>query len=233
MTTKVFSVVKLLIMLAIIIGLPAFIYFEYPEFIDQFRTMESVNDFLEQYKTAGVFVFIGLQIVQIIISVIPGQFIQFAGGYAYGFWLGYLFAIIGVALGTGITFYFARILGRDAIHTLFGKERIGKFINQLNSKRSFAIIFVLYLIPGFPKDLITYAAGVSQLKFKALLFLSLVGRTPALMGTIMMGSMLHKESYFGLIILGISALVTCLVCFFNRHKLTAYADRIYQKLLNL
>ncbi|MDD2476645.1 MAG: VTT domain-containing protein [Dysgonamonadaceae bacterium] len=233
MTTKVLSVIKLLIMLAIIIGLPAFVYFEYPEFIDQFRTMESVNDFLEQYKTAGVFVFIGLQIVQIIISVIPGQFIQFAGGYAYGFWLGYLFAIIGVALGTGITFYFARILGRDAIHTLFGKEKIGKFINQLNSKRSFAIIFVLYLIPGFPKDLITYAAGVSQLKFKALLFLSLVGRTPALMGTIMMGSMLHKESYFGLIVLGIGALVTCIVCFFNRHKLTAYADRIYQNLLNL
>ena len=87
-----------------------------------------------------------------------------------------------------ITFYLARLLGKDAMHLIFGEERIGKFIHHLNSKRAFAIILVLFLIPGFPKDLITYAAGVSEVKMKPFLLLSLVGRTPAMMGTVMMGS---------------------------------------------
>lgn len=220
-------------MLAIVIGIPIYIYLEYPEFIDQFRTMEGVNSFLARYKTIGVFVLIGLQVIQILLSVIPGQFIQFAAGYAYGFWFGYILAMIGIAIGTLITFYMARLLGKDAMHVIFGEARITKFVNQLNSKKAFAIILVLFLIPGLPKDLVTYAAGVSEFRFKPFLILSLAGRTPALMGTIMMGSMLHKGSYFGLIVLGIGAIVAFFICFIKRQQLTAYADYIYNKLMKI
>lgn len=220
-------------MLAIVIGIPIYIYLECPEFIDQFRTMEGVNSFLARYKTIGVFVLIGLQVIQILLSVIPGQFIQFAAGYAYGFWFGYILAMIGIAIGTLITFYMARLLGKDAMHVIFGEARITKFVNQLNSKKAFAIILVLFLIPGLPKDLVTYAAGVSEFRFKPFLILSLAGRTPALMGTIMMGSMLHKGSYFGLIVLGIGAIVAFFICFIKRQQLTAYADYIYNKLMKI
>ncbi|MGI6727788.1 MAG: TVP38/TMEM64 family protein [Anaerovoracaceae bacterium] len=230
---KFLSIFKLMIMLAIVIGIPIYIYLEYPEFIDQFRTMEGVNSFLARYKTIGVFVLIGLQVIQILLSVIPGQFIQFAAGYAYGFWFGYILAMIGIAIGTLITFYMARLLGKDAMHVIFGEARITKFVNQLNSKKAFAIILVLFLIPGLPKDLVTYAAGVSEFRFKPFLILSLAGRTPALMGTIMMGSMLHKGSYFGLIVLGIGAIVAFFICFIKRHQLTAYADYIYNKLMKI
>jgi uncharacterized membrane protein YdjX (TVP38/TMEM64 family) len=230
---KFLSIFKLMIMLAIVIGIPIYIYLEYPEFIDQFRTMEGVNSFLARYKTIGVFVLIGLQVIQILLSVIPGQFIQFAAGYAYGFWFGYILAMIGIAIGTLITFYMARLLGKDAMHVIFGEARITKFVNQLNSKKAFAIILVLFLIPGLPKDLVTYAAGVSEFRFKPFLILSLAGRTPALMGTIMMGSMLHKGSYFGLIVLGIGAIVAFFICFIKRQQLTAYADYIYNKLMKI
>ena len=79
------SIAKLLLLAGIVIALPIYVYFEYPEFLNQFRTMEGVNAFLDRYQTASLFVYLGLQIIQIIISIIPGQFIQFAGGYAYGF----------------------------------------------------------------------------------------------------------------------------------------------------
>lgn len=223
------SFLKLLLLVIIIVVLPTYVYFVYPELIDQFRTMEGVNEYLNNYKAASIFVYIGLQVIQIIISVIPGQFIQFAGGYAYSFWLGYLFAMIGIAIGTVAAFYLARILGRDAIHVIFGEEKITKFVNQLNSKKGFAILVVLFLIPGLPKDLVTYAAGVSEFRLVPFLILSLVARTPALMGTIMMGSMLHKESYFGLITLSILAIILCVLCFIKRHQLTAYVDKIYMK----
>ena len=84
------------------------------------------------------------------------------------------------------------------MYLIFGEEKITKFIDQLNSKRAFAILFVLFLIPGLPKDLITYAAGLYHIKLKAFLILSLIARTPALMGTLIMGSMLYDRSYLAL-----------------------------------
>jgi uncharacterized membrane protein YdjX (TVP38/TMEM64 family) len=223
-------ILKLILLLVIILGPLAYVYFVSPHLFDQFKTMEGVNAFLEQYKAASILVYIGLQIAQIVISVIPGQFIQFAAGYAYGFWFGYLFSIIGIALGTTCAFYLARVLGRDGVHLLFGEEKITRFVKQLNSKRGFAIMFALFLIPGFPKDLISYAAGVSEFRYRTFLILSLAGRTPALMGTIMMGSMLHKESYIGMIILGVVATGLFVYLLIRRHWFTSYIDKIYVKL---
>ena len=222
------TILKFALLLFLVVVLPIYIYRQYPEWVDQFRTLEGVNAFLSQYKTISIFVYIGLQISQIAISVIPGQFIQFAGGYAYGFWFGYLYSVIGIGMGTAMTFFLARILGRDAMHMLFGEERISKFVNQLNSKRAISILFVLFIIPGIPKDLITYAAGVSEFRLRPYLILSMVGRSPALMGTIMMGSMLNKGSYMGLVILGFLTVVVFIVLFLKRHALTKLVDRIYR-----
>ena len=84
------SVLKLLILFAIVIGLPIYVYFTYPELIDRFKSLDEINKMLRQYETASIFIYIGLQIIQIIISVLPGQALQFAAGYAYPFWLGFL-----------------------------------------------------------------------------------------------------------------------------------------------
>lgn len=231
MSRLVLAILKLVLFLGIVVFLPIYFTLTYPALLDQFRTMEGVNQFLDQYKTISIFVYIGLQISQIMVSVIPGQFIQFAGGYAYSFWFGYLYSIIGIGLGTALSFYLSRILGRDAMHLLFGEARITKFVHQLNSKKAFSILFVLFLIPGLPKDLITYAAGVSEFRFLPYLILSLIGRTPALMGTIMMGSMLNKGSYFGLITLSLLAIILCIILFLKRHQLTTLVDRIYIRYL--
>lgn len=227
---KVVSILKLLILAAIVIGIPVAVYFLFPGLLKRFSTMAQVNGFLAQYKTASIFIYIGLQIFQIIVSIIPGQPIQFASGYMYSFWFGFLFSIIGIALGTVATFYLARFLGKDGMHIIFGEKRINKFVSMLNTKKAYIILFVLYLIPGFPKDLITYAAGISELKIKAYLILSLLGRSPALMATIMMGSMFRNGSYIGLIILAAVAVILFLTCFFSRNRLMALTDRLYDRL---
>src|SRR5690554_3033320 len=108
---KFISIIKLIILLAIVIGIPAYVYFVHPEFLEQFYTTEGVNLFLERYKTVSIVVYTALQILQIVVSIIPGQFIQFAGGYAYNFWLAYLLSIIGIACGSIIAFYLSRFLG--------------------------------------------------------------------------------------------------------------------------
>lgn len=227
----VLSVLKLFILISITIGLPVYILMIHPELIDRFKTLDGVNDFLSEYETASIFAYIGIQIIQIVISVIPGQVIQIAGGYAYGFWFGYLLSIIGIAAGSATAFGLARVLGRDAMHLLFGEEKVTKFVNHLNSKKAFAVLVVIYAIPGLPKDIVTYAAGVSEFGFKPFMMLSLISRSPALMCTIMIGSMLNKGSYIGIIILGVTAILLCVILFLKRHDLIHYIDTLYQKLI--
>ncbi|WP_324824061.1 TVP38/TMEM64 family protein [Sinanaerobacter sp. ZZT-01] len=226
-----FSIVKLTLLLVIALGIPFILYFWFPDILNRFHTQEELNAFLSEYHTFGMFLYIGLQILQIVICIIPGQMMQFAAGYVYYFWIGFFLSMIGIGLGTVITFYLARILGKNAMHVLFGEKKINHFIEMLNSKRAYMVIFILYLIPGFPKDLITYAAGVSEIKLKPYLVLSLVGRTPALMATIMIGAMTRTGSYMNVILLCIAVAFVTLICFIHRKKFIGFTDIIYHRLV--
>jgi uncharacterized membrane protein YdjX (TVP38/TMEM64 family) len=172
----------------------------------------------------------GLQVFQIIVSILPGQALQFAAGYAYHFWLGFLFSILGVTMGTVITFYLARLLGKDALHVIFGEEKFNKFVHTLNSKRSYIVLFVIFLIPGIPKDLFTYAAGVSEIRIVPFLLLSLIGRTPAMIGSILMGNMFYNGSYTGLIFMGAAAVILFVAGIIKRDKMIKLTDRFYDRM---
>jgi uncharacterized membrane protein YdjX (TVP38/TMEM64 family) len=221
------SFLKLLILFGIVIGVPIYVYFSHPELIDRFKSLEEIKKLLIQYKTASIFLYIGLQVFQVIVSVLPGQALQFAAGYAYHFWLGFLYSILGVALGTVITFHLARLLGKDALHVIFGEEKFTRFVHTLNSKRSFIVLFVIFLIPGIPKDIFTYAAGVSEIRVTPFLALSLLGRTPAMIGSILMGNMLYNGSYTGLILVGAAAVILFVLGLIKRDKMVKWTDRFY------
>lgn len=225
---KIFVIIKFGILLLLIIGIPAYLYFFHHEVITSFESLEDVEIFLEKYEIASVFIYLGCQVVQIVISIIPGQALQFAAGYIYGFWLGFLLSIIGIALGTISTFGLARILGKDALYLIFGEKRFSKFVDRLNSKRAFIAIFFIYLIPGLPKDLVGYAAGISKMKLWPFLILSLIARTPALMISLMVGLMANQGSYTGVIVLSIIAAILCVLGLIYRKRLMAFIDKEYE-----
>ena len=106
--------------------------------------------------------YVAAQIVQIIISVIPGQELQIVAGFMYGIPLAFLLSIIGAAIGTLIAFYLARWLGQDAVRMLFGDEKTDEYMRRLNSRRAITITFLIYLIPGLPKDIMSYIAIPNQ-----------------------------------------------------------------------
>ena len=103
-------------------------------------------------------------------------------------------------------------------------------MQKLNSKRAYMIVFILYLIPGLPKDVVSYAAGVSEMKFKPFILLSLTGRLPGMMGSIMIGSMWNKGEYFGMIALGVIAVAAFVLCIVFRKKINQFLDKAYDKI---
>lgn len=226
----IISAAKIMVLLLIVIGIPLYIWFFHGDWIKSFENIDDVVAFLEKYETQSIFVYIGLQIVQIIISVIPGQVFQMAAGYIYGFWPALLFAMTGAVAGTAISFMLAKVLGRDFLHIFFGEERMTYYIERLNSKKMYAIVFFLYLIPGIPKDMVSYAAGVSEIKFKPFLIISSLGRLPGMIGCLLMGYMIMEENYAGAIVIGFFAVVAFFVCIALRKKIQVLLDRFYEKI---
>jgi len=230
--TRYVAIMKLFILIAMIISASYLIYRYYPDLIDKFQNIEELEQFILQYKAFGIVIYLVLQVVQIVISVLPGQILQFAAGYIYGFLPGVILSLIGIALGTVTTFYLARILGKDAMHVIFGEERITKYIQTLNSKRSYTIMFVFFAIPGIPKDILTYAAGVSELKLMPFLLISLAGRTPALIGSIAMSRLLYNGSYIELVILSVITVFLFAFCIIKREALFRIGNKLYDRMIH-
>jgi uncharacterized membrane protein YdjX (TVP38/TMEM64 family) len=179
---------------------------------------------LENYKGATYLALIGLQVMQIVISIIPGQPIQFASSFIYGFWNGYLISMIGAIIGTFLTYHMARFLGKDALHILFGERRVSEIIKRLNSTKSYGVITLIYMIPGIPKDIMCYVAGISEIKIIPFLIISTIGRTPGIVGSLLIGSMLESENYIGLVALVVVAIVIFYIFIRNRKRLISYID---------
>lgn len=224
------TIAKFALLLAILVGLPLYIYFFQHEWIERMSSLENVNAYFEEYKTASVFVYISAQIIQIVICIIPGQWLQLAAGYMYGFWLGYLFSLAGAAIGTVLTYYLAKLLGHDAMHLIFGEAKIRENIARLNSKRAIIVVFLIFLIPGVPKDLFNYAAGISEMKLKPFLIVSLIGRSPGMMGSLLIGRQIESGYYTSAIVIAVIAVALCIIGVIMRKRLTKYLDRFYDKL---
>ena len=226
---KIFAAAKFAVLIIIVIGLPLYIYLFHKDLLSEFSTFEEAVGFLRQYRSLSVPVYLLAELLQIMISVLPGQVFQFAAGYLFGFLPGLFYTLIGAVTGTIITFYLARLLGTDAVHMMLGKERTERYVKLLNSKKAYVITFLLYLIPGFPKDTLCYMAGVSEIRLRPFLFLSVAGRMPAMAASIVFGSMYMKHDYTGMAIVAAMVSIVFAFCVIRRKYLMSLIDKLYEK----
>ncbi|MDO4176700.1 MAG: TVP38/TMEM64 family protein [Bacillota bacterium] len=228
---KVMAVLKLSLFLFIIFGIPAYIYFFQHDLIDELKNYREVVALLRSYRTEGILVYLGVMVIQIVISIIPGNVLQLAAGYLYGFWFGLIFSIIGAVIGSFITYYLAKIIGKDAMHVLFGEKKINEVLDHMNSRRAVAIVFLIYLIPGLPKDICNYVAGLSELKFRPFIIISTLGRTPGIMGSLLIGHQMMQGNYTAAIIIGIIAVILFILGIIFRNRVLEVFNRFYDKLM--
>jgi len=226
---KIIAILKLILLAAIVAGIPAFLYLRYGDGVFSKDTAESVIGYLRQNRSIAFLLIIGLQIIQVVVCVLPGQPIQFAASYMFGVGRGYLLSVIGAVIGTTISFYLAKALGSEAMHLFFGEEKINEYQRRLNSGRGLLLTFLIYLIPGVPKDLVSYAAGISEMRFRPFLQTATIGRSPAMLGSLLVGHFFGKQNYTAIIITTVIIVGLLLVCLIKRDELIAFLDRIEMK----
>ena len=226
---KVIAILKLILLIMIIVGIPAFLYLRFGSDIFSKDTAGRVIDYLRQNSHIAFLLIIGLQIIQVVVCFLPGQPIQFAASYMFGVGRGLLLSIIGAVIGTTISFYISKALGSDAMHLFFGEEKVKEYQRRLNSGRGLLLAFIIYLVPGIPKDLVSYAAGISEVRFRPFLLAATVGRSPAMLGSLLFGHFYGKQNYRALVILSVIVALVLLVCFIKRKNLIAFLDRLEMK----
>lgn len=202
----VFCVVSILIL--ILVGKPMIAFVSE---LPQYREWVDDNGLISRL------VFVGMMTLQIIVAFIPGEPLEIAAGYAFGFWEGSLLCLIGAVLGSAIVFLFVRHIGMRAVEVFVSKEKIQSLKFLKNTKKLNNIVFVLFLIPGTPKDIMTYFMGMTKMKFSTWLLITGIARIPSVITSTMCGDALGIENYTVAIwVFGVTAVISLMGLLFYK-----------------
>lgn len=157
---------------------------------DEVRSFESENPIGS--RIAYVF----LMTLQVIIAIIPGEPFEVGAGYAFGAIEGTLICLAGITVGCVLVFLAVKKYGRSLVELFFPPEKIDSIRIFKNPKKLNTIAFFLFLIPGTPKDLLTYLIGLTPMRLKSWIFITTVARLPSVVSSTIAGDAISEQRYW-------------------------------------
>lgn len=188
--------------------------------LDMVKDPESFRQRTDDMGMLGKLLFVGLSALQVVLAVLPGQVFGLAGGYCFGAVGGTILTVLGTLIGSAIAFLLARIFGLGVVTSFYSEEKLQKLSFLKESERQYFITFVLFLIPGVPKDMLTYFMGLTEMRLSKFLIISITGRFPALLLTVLGGAAIQTRNLMLIIIVAVSVLLLFLLgfCFYRKRK---------------
>ncbi len=136
-----------------------------------------MHDLLRRWGVLAPLVFIGIQALQVVVAPIPGDVTGLLGGFAFGQWLGFVYSTIGLTIGSLAAFWLGRRLGAPFVRRVTGPE-VWQRLDFVVEAEGAILCFIIFLVPGLPKDTLCYLFGVSPLPFWVFALVSTLGRMP-------------------------------------------------------
>ena len=151
--------------------------------------------FVDGYGWKSRLVALGIQMLQVVVSLIPGEVLEVGMGYAFGAIEGTLLCLVGVALASTVVFLLVKTWGLRAVELFVSREKIDSLRFIRSEKRLRRTVFLLYFIPGTPKDLLTYFVGLTRLKLHEFLAITLIARIPSVVSSTIGGNLIGDKNY--------------------------------------
>ena len=176
--------------------------------------VEFANDperFREWVDASGIWgrvLFVGMVVLQVVVAFIPGEPVELAAGYAFGFWEGSALTMAGFLLGSWLVFALVRKFGVKLVEVFFHKNKIAELRFLQNPRKAKIIAFLLMLIPGTPKDFLSYFAGLTPLTLSQWLRIVALARIPSLVTSSLTGAAAGEENY---LLSGVMLAVTLII----------------------
>ncbi|MBQ7798449.1 MAG: TVP38/TMEM64 family protein, partial [Clostridia bacterium] len=168
---------KLSLVASVLLTIIYFIYFILVKtnLLEQITSFEDLRQLILSFGGWGIFSYIVINLLQCVIIPVPTTLTVLVGTAIYGPTIAFVYATIGVILGSSIAFLIGRYCSKPVIYWIFGRDKVDKYQNILN-KRAELILFLTLTLPFFPDDLICMMAGVSNIKYIRFLFISIFAR---------------------------------------------------------
>lgn len=156
---------------------------------------EAFQLWVDGFGVWGRMVFVGMVLLQVIVALIPGEPIELMAGYVFGAVEGTLLSLAGILLGSWVVFALVRRLGPKFVQVFFPEKELKRLAFLKNPKKSGVLAFILMTIPGTPKDLLSYVAGLTPLKSHQWLGIVAISRIPSLVTSTISGAAAGEENY--------------------------------------
>jgi uncharacterized membrane protein YdjX (TVP38/TMEM64 family) len=193
----------------------------YRFFIRLYVDKHFLKQTLRDLGVLGPILFMLLQALQVVISPIPGEATGFLGGYLFGEWLGLVYSTVGLTFGSVVAFWVGRWLGEHYVRNLVSKEtwnRLGFIVEAEGA----ILCFIVYLIPGLPKDMMCYLFGISPMPLWIFALVSGIGRIPGTWILSTQGAHTATGNYLQVILISAVCAAVALPVYYYRHRIVTW-----------
>lgn len=156
---------------------------------------DAVHAYVEQHGVLSRIAIVGINTLQIVLAFLPGEPIELASGYAFGFWEGTAVCLVASGLGSSLVYWAVRRWGWKVMGLFFTRDQFERFSWLKDARKLELIMLIIFLIPGTPKDFLTYFAGLTRMRFGAVLAIATVGRIPSIVTSTIAASAFGAGEY--------------------------------------
>ena len=219
------------VIITILLGIMTFLAIKYWPFIKSLTNDEVRSEFVLRIKGSplGFLAFLGLQILQVIVAVIPGEVIEVLAGVIYGPFLGLLVCELGLTISAIILYFLVKKLGEPFVRDNVSEKQFKRLSFLNDPRRSELVLFFVLLMPLTPKDAILYIVPLTKIRFKNFLIINAIARIPSILTSTIAGDVLLDGNYVVTIIIYVVNFVFALLCIIFNKQIIDFFDRIRNK----
>ncbi len=172
-------------------------------------TPEKFRAWVDSSGIMGRICFVLMVTFQVVIALVPGEPLEIGAGYAFGAVEGTVLCLMGIALGSLLVFLLVRKFGTPLVEVFFTFEKIKQAKFLQNRKKVALIVFLMFFLPGTPKDLLTYFVGLTNIKWKHFFIIATVARIPSVVTSTVGGSFLGTQKYtFAIVVFAVTLVIS-------------------------
>lgn len=192
----------------------------YEPMMNFLKDPEALKKHLESYGIFGGFILVLVMTLQVVFVFLPGEIIEVLAGFIYGPMEGMLLCLLGAAFGSTIIYTFVRKLGIKFIDKLLGKDKLDQVSFLRNNDKLDVLLFIIFFIPGTPKDIITYFIPLTDMKLSKFLIITSIARIPSVISSTIGGNALGLAQYeFTIFVFTITGILSLIGLYFYKVKI--------------
>lgn len=193
------------------------------------NTAQNFKELIESYGKWGVIVAFGIQVLQVIVSPIPGEVIEVGMGLCFGWLGGAVLCLVGGALAAALIMLFVKKYGIKAVELFVSTDKINELRIINNEKKLKTTVFLLYLIPGTPKDPLIFFFGLTKISIWDFIWIQTLARIPSVVTSTIAGEQVTKQNFLVSIIIFAVTGVLALIGMFLYRKIVSHKNNHKEK----